>query len=42
VTLSDGSTREGSLDGNGIAYLGGIANGICEVSFPNFKPRLAG
>jgi hypothetical protein len=42
VTLSDGSTRQGSLDGNGIAYLSGIANGICEVSFPNFKPRLAG
>jgi hypothetical protein len=41
VTLTDGSVREGSLDGNGIAYLAGIVQGICEVRFPGFKPRIA-
>lgn len=41
VTLADGSIREGSLDENGIAYLAGIVQGICEVRFPGFKPRLA-
>jgi hypothetical protein len=34
IKLTDGSTREGSLDGAGIARFEDIDAGTCEVSFP--------
>jgi hypothetical protein len=42
VTLADGSTQTGTLDANGLGQLSGIVAGSCAVSFPGFKPRLAG
>jgi type VI secretion system secreted protein VgrG len=34
VTLPDGSVREGTLDQNGFAHIGGIEPGTCEITFP--------
>ena len=34
VTLPDGSTKEGELDGDGLARFDQIDQGTCEVSFP--------
>jgi hypothetical protein len=42
VTLADGSTQTGTLDADGLGELSGIVTGSCRVSFPGFKPRLAG
>jgi hypothetical protein len=42
VTLADGSTQRGTLDADGLGELSGIVAGSCAVSFPGFKPRLAG
>jgi hypothetical protein len=42
VTLADGSTQTGTLDADGLGELSGIVAGSCRVSFPGFKPRLAG
>lgn len=41
VKLADGSTRSGTTDANGMAYLAGIKPGSCEVTFPKFQPRAA-
>lgn len=41
VTLADGSTREGALDADGLAYLAGIPSGVCEISFPGFAAHVA-
>jgi hypothetical protein len=41
VKLPDGSSRSGTLDGGGTAYLAGITPpGSCEVTFPGFAPRV--
>lgn len=41
VRLADGSTREGVLDADGSAFLGGIKPGSCEVTFPGFTAHVA-
>ncbi len=35
ITLPDGSTREGRLDGRGFARIDGIDPGTCRVTFPD-------
>jgi len=34
LKLPDGSTKEGTLDGDGLARVDDIDEGMCEVSFP--------
>lgn len=41
VRLPDGSTQQGTLDENGMAYVSGFPPGTCEVSFPGFRPHVA-
>jgi hypothetical protein len=38
IELPDFSVREGMLDANGQARIGGIDPGTCKVSFPDFHP----
>jgi hypothetical protein len=39
VELPDGSTREGTLDGDGVARITGIDPGQCQVTFPGVDAR---
>jgi hypothetical protein len=40
ITLPDGSTFQGSLDGNGRARYDGIVSGDCVVTFPNLNQAM--
>lgn len=39
IKLPDGTTREGTLDRDGLARIDGIDAGLCEVTFPDLDGR---
>jgi hypothetical protein len=39
IELPDGSTREGTLDSQGLARVDGIDPGNCKISFPNIDKK---